>query len=409
MKLLLRVQRRQRTSTGTNTCHARRSSCPKKASNFFEELKEQSEIKTKIVSEYFSIWARIMKSKANSDRLAYIDLFAGPGRYTDGSKSTPLKVIEFVLSDPILCKKMVLIFNDADPEFVESLVTECKAIPGIERLVHKPIFSNTQVGDELAELFSKIKLVPTFAFIDPWGYKGLSSKLITALVKDWGSDAVFFFNYNRINMGINNEKVEEHMNAIFGEERAEVVRLKLNRLSPPERELLIINELAQSLSDNGIKYVLPFRFSKNTRNRTSHYLIFVTKHILGYEMMKNVMWKNSSEHEDGIASFSFIPVQNTQLSFLSLFNRPLDDLGNELLKTFSGRTLTTKGIFRQHHVNTPFVLANYKEALRRLESAGKIATNPPANKRRKYKGMITFGENVIVTFPKITNKCSGIE
>jgi hypothetical protein len=365
------------------------------ANSFFEERREQSEIKTKIVTEYFSVWAKIMSSKANTNRLAYIDLFSGPGRYTDGSKSTPIKVLEFILSQPKLVNMMVTMFNDADSDFISSLRSAISEMPSIETLKHKPHINNSQVGDELADLFNKTNLVPTFAFVDPWGYKGLSSKLITALVKDWGSDAVFFFNYNRINMGMTNTKVEEHINSIFGEERAKLIRPMLRGMSPEERELLLLDQLALALSDNGIKFVLPFRFISPNRDKTSHYLVFVTKHVLGYELMKDIMWRHSTLHEDGVASFSYIPVSDTQLSFLSLFNRPLDQLGDELLKHFSGDTFTVREIFDRHHVNTPFVLPNYKEALRRLEGEGQITTDPPSEKRRKN----TMGDKVKVTFP----------
>jgi len=33
-------------------------------------------------------------------KLAYIDLFAGPGRYEDGSASTPLMVLEKAVANP---------------------------------------------------------------------------------------------------------------------------------------------------------------------------------------------------------------------------------------------------------------------------------------------------------------------
>jgi len=39
----------------------------------------------------------------------------------------------------------------------------------------------------------------------------------------WGCDCVFFFNYNRINAGINNPGVKKHMDALFGEERADAL------------------------------------------------------------------------------------------------------------------------------------------------------------------------------------------
>ena len=65
--------------------------------------------------------------------------------------------------------------------------------------------------------------MPTFFFVDPWGYKGLSLRLINSVLKDWGCDCVFFFNYNRINMGLGNDAVEKHMDALFGKERGELV------------------------------------------------------------------------------------------------------------------------------------------------------------------------------------------
>jgi len=65
---------------------ARMSPMPPK---FFDERDDQSEVKARIVSKYFYVWAKIIVPHARSQRIAYIDLFAGPGRYKDGSASTP--------------------------------------------------------------------------------------------------------------------------------------------------------------------------------------------------------------------------------------------------------------------------------------------------------------------------------
>ena len=50
---------------------------------FFKEAKEQSLVKTAIVSKYFWVWAKVIISttKRYNGKIAYIDLFAGPGRY----------------------------------------------------------------------------------------------------------------------------------------------------------------------------------------------------------------------------------------------------------------------------------------------------------------------------------------
>ena len=56
--------------------------------------------------------------------------------------------------------------------------------------------------------------------------------------------------------------------------------------------------------------------------------------------------------------------------------------------------------FDQHNVGTPYISRNYKDILTKLETEGKIHTNPPANKRRKRKGKVTFADKVKVTFPR---------
>ena len=70
---------------------------------FFEEQQEHSQIKACIVAEYFWAWAGVMIGVQNrypqhSKRLAYIDLFSGPGKYDDGTESTPLLIMRHALS-----------------------------------------------------------------------------------------------------------------------------------------------------------------------------------------------------------------------------------------------------------------------------------------------------------------------
>ncbi len=72
---------------------------------FFQEQREQSLIKARIVTSCFSTWAKVIlatqkKNPQHSQKMAYIDLFAGPGRYDDQSISTPLMVLKQSL--PIL-------------------------------------------------------------------------------------------------------------------------------------------------------------------------------------------------------------------------------------------------------------------------------------------------------------------
>ena len=364
--------------------------------NFFEESNEQSAVKTAIVSKYFWSWAKVIMPQAQKGqrKIAYLDLFAGPGRFKDGTKSTPLLILEKAINDAAMSQMLVTIFNDRDDNNAQDLQSAIDQMPGVGGLKHKPIVWNKEVGSEMVKLFASVTLAPTLFFVDPWGYKGLSLQLVNAVLKDWGCDCIFFFNYNRINMGLTNPMVQEHMAALFGEKRQQALLEKLDGLSPEDRENYIVEELCEALGAKQGRYVLPFSFKNDAGTRTSHHLIFVSKHPLGYSIMKEIMAAESSLHEQGVPSFHYSPA-DVRFPLLFELNRPLDDLEGMLLTTFAGRTVAMLDIYEQHHIGRRFIKKNYKDVLLQMETRGLIRCEPA--KRR----LGTFGDGVKVTFPVI--------
>ena len=82
-----------------------------------------SAIKTKIVVEYFKRWASILWGVVKTNkppRLRYVDLFAGPGKI-DGVNSTPLLIMEHIISKPELCECVGALLNDEDAGYIEQL------------------------------------------------------------------------------------------------------------------------------------------------------------------------------------------------------------------------------------------------------------------------------------------------
>ena len=291
------------------------------------------------------------------------------------------------------------VFNDLNMNYAQSLQSAIDSIPDIENLKYEPIVINAEVDETLVDIFEQMNTIPTLSFVDPWGYKGLSLQLISAVLKSWGCDCIFFFNYNRINMGIPNQIVRGHMDALFGEDRANELRAQLPDMHPDKRELTIVEAISQALKEEGGKYVLPFRFKTQSGSRSSHHLIFVSKHVRGYQIMKEIMAGESSNAAQGVSSFEYNPAATFEQPLLFELLRPLDDLANMLLTTFAGRRRTMKQIYEQHNVGTPYIKSNYKKILAKLEAEGKIQATPPANRRRKIRGEVTFADTVVVTFP----------
>ena len=138
----------------------------KAANSFFEESSEQSRVKAAIVSKYFDAWAKVIMGAQNvyhgisEKRIAYIDLFAGPGRYVDGTKSTPLLILEKAIQNDIMRERLVTVFNDRDEANINSLQEAINQLPGVERLKHKPQVRRQEVGEEIVKMFEQLRQWP---------------------------------------------------------------------------------------------------------------------------------------------------------------------------------------------------------------------------------------------------------
>ena len=181
---------------------------------FYEMQEDQQRVKTRIVSDYFWAWKTIMLRNSSGD-IAYIDLFAGRGRFDDGTESTPLHILGHVLEDERLQRRLVTLFNDRNSEYIEALRGEIERLPGIEALKHTPVLTTFEVGSEMVSRLGEMSRMPALFFVDPWGYKGLSLDLIGSAISRWGSECIFYFNYNRVNPSISNTKVSERMDELF--------------------------------------------------------------------------------------------------------------------------------------------------------------------------------------------------
>jgi three-Cys-motif partner protein len=372
------------------------------SSEFFEEQLPGSKIKSQIVASYFKQWAKIIGGIATPNfivtKIGYIDLFCGPGKYEDGSDSTPLMILKEAVQDSRLRSILVTEFNDQDQNNIDKLQSEIDKIDGIDKLKYKPSLGNQTVGSEVVEEMKKMALIPSLIFIDPWGYKGLSLNLVGSVIKDWGCDCIFFFNYNRINAAVTNSFMEDHVNSLFGKDVADNLRQQVPALSPDQREELVVRTFMECLKTVKGQYSIKFKFLQEDGNKTSHFLILVSKNVLAYHVMKEIMAGNCPT-DDGIPTYTYDPRQRGDIVHNSLFGDtmgPMADFRAELISYFKGRKLTVEQIYQEHNIGRPYIKANYKTALLRLENEGRISCDPP--KRRQWKGNPTMGDKVIVTF-----------
>lgn len=364
---------------------------------FFERQVAASEVKSRLVSDYFTVWSKIMLGGVakTTGLVAYIDLFAGPGRYKDGTISTPLMVLETAINEPRYHTSLVALFNDANPENVENLRLEIDRLPSISNLVHKPVVACSKVDQQAEDLFNSFPNYPSFTFLDPWGYKDISLNLIRSALKNKGSECVFFFNFRRINAAVSNDLFSENMEKLFGIERSQKLQETVKFMNKTEREIAVVSEMKQAIKESGIKYVLPFSF-KSKRGNATHHIIFVSNNFKGYELMKTFMVREHTWIRSGNQPLGFSETEANSSLFFFL-DTTLDDLCKELVEFYSGETLSVKDVYERHTVDRPYVKKDYKEVLKKLEKDGLVNIIPAPGKIRSKHGL---ADHLIVSFPR---------
>src|ERR1700744_3297337 len=331
--------------------------------NFFKEQTQSSEVKAKIVAEYFPQYARILLRRPQSS-VRYLDLFAGPGKYEDERHSTPLLLAGLCSEDPLLCEKVHLIFNDK--HFSKELEHNFNELFNKDVFKHKPKFGDKTVGeDEGIKSFlnkepQKTNPNPTLLFFDPFGYKGIDTNTFAKFLQNWGNELFLFVNIKRINQAIAVGKFDEMMQALFP---TSIESLRKDRqysaASVQDRLQLIMKNLAEEF----VKALAPaklyhcaFRFQEEDNKATSHFIVHFTKNERGYELVKNVYhtFDNIGATLENDGSYTFDAKKTYKTDAINFGNENVKTLSLLIEKQYKGQQWTAKELYDDHQKGTNF-------------------------------------------------------
>src|SRR5689334_18020118 len=155
-----------------------------KTSETLWAIEPHTRAKHDILRRYLGAWFPILGSKI--PRIVYIDGFCGPGRYIGGEEGSPIIALQEALKQPVLANSEVnFLFIDERKDRIDHLISELSSltIPGnfhIDTNVNEFENTLTQILDGLKN--NGDHLAPTFAFIDPFGFKGASFSLVKRLL-----------------------------------------------------------------------------------------------------------------------------------------------------------------------------------------------------------------------------------
>lgn len=374
--------------------------------NFFTQQQEKSKVKTLIVTEFFKAYFPIINNSVgkNSQEIFYLDLFCGPGKYDDGSQSTPLELLDLVnnFKGDDIRNKLKIVFNDENEKFTSILSENMQNHQVLERLKHKPTISNKRVGEIDLKLFT-YKKEPIFSFVDPWGYKDVSAQLVWELVKNIGSDCVLFFNSNRCLMDIPKRSQNGHFEQIFGKQFSNAEKIVLSStISQKKKAQKIVELFSKNMYDAMIEenypgyklYVLPFEFEADDKEKISHHIVFITKNHKAIIEMKKVMIRHNNSNGTQLC---FDSKDRLQVSFFNRTDFSEKSIRELICKCFSKNThyfeiiwtvstlleaIDTCNMESEFQV-TPYTSDELKNTLEKMSAEGYVTPLDTGKKMRK--------------------------
>ncbi len=344
-------------------------------------------------------------------RLAYADLYCGPGAYDDGTPSTPLLVMSYAAADDNLKRHMAFVFNDKNKRNIARLknasasavnrppwrnTNQPETIAPLEHLAHPPTFASETVGPDVDQIVRKLEGIPTLSFLDPFGIKGLTNGLIRRMISGWGSDCIFFFNYRRINLSLKNPAYRQHIDQLFGAPRSERLReiTSAIQMDLPEeqvefRERIILEELSKAVQSVGGKYVFPFGFRNPSGRRLLHCLVLASKDFKAEKIWKDILSRESTDSADGIPIHQDRQVVQMSLS-LGMPDLSISKLKSELATKFEGQILTFADVMLGHSPGRKYVTRNFKDAVLEMERDGLVSVLRASTRNKGSKTLSEY-------------------
>jgi len=352
------------------------------------EIESHTEAKHEILRRYLSAWFPILDKYK---RLVYIDGFAGPGRYKGGEPGSPIIALDVAIHNKKpLVSEIVFWFIEENAGRIKHLNSELSNIK-----VPSNFILNVVEG-RFEDNFSKIKKsvdlglnksIPTFAFLDPFGFVGLPYTILANLLKYRSTEVFITFMVDSMNRFIEEPGSQRHILEFFGTDEAlEIIKKKGDRVK--NLRALYQKQL------NKIACFVRFFEMRNKSNRKIYYLFFATNNATGFKKMKESMWKVD---ESGNFRFSDSTDPNQEVLFDPGIEQ-IQILSTILLKQFSGqKNILEQDIEKYVEIETIFTEKHMKRALRKLEEENKIyVNNLKVNGKPRIRNK--FPEDTIISF-----------
>ncbi|MBI3435948.1 MAG: three-Cys-motif partner protein TcmP [Proteobacteria bacterium] len=349
------------------------------------QLEPHSRAKHEILRRYLQAWMVIL-SQGRFPEILYIDGFAGPGEYSGGEIGSPIIALDIALGyRPPLETVIHFLFVEKEAEraaHLRELVARRTLPSNFRVIVEGGITFEDAFERRHSEYVRQGRLMPTFAFIDPFGWTGAPFSLVRKILEQKSCEVFVNFMYEEINRFIGHRDQVENFENFFGTNTWKSCVDLIDR----RHRNRCLHDLCLGQLNNVARYVRSFEMS-NSHDVTDYFLFYATNELLGLKKMKEAMWRVD---ESGEFRFSDATDPHQLVLFEKTPNLPT--LQAHILANCSGRNIDVGEIESFVLVQTAFRESHYKGILKDLENKGRLRIVHGAAGRR----IGTFGDAKLI-------------
>lgn len=345
--------------------------------------------KHEILRRYLAAWFPILGTY--NRRIVYIDGFCGPGKYVGGEVGSPIIALEEAVKHAarLVGNQVTFLFMDERSDRIAQLNSELQHFPVPSNFSVCPVTGqfDVELGDLLDNLVSQgAQVAPTFAFIDPFGFRGLPFDLVQRLLSNPKTEIFVTVMIDSINRFLEHPdaQTQQHIVDLFGTRQVlQIARSSYSRVT----DLRLLYQKQLSTCARFVRY---FEM-RNRDNRPIYYLFFASNHPLGHTKMKEAFWR-----VDPSSGFCFSDATDpNQLVLFGIDETP--KLAADLARKYAKQRIFVLDIKSYVEDETSFIAAHMRNALKLLEDESRIAVGEykkDGKKRRKN----TYPEDAMVEF-----------
>jgi spore photoproduct lyase len=285
--------------------------------DLFEQKEVQTISKHKIFENYLEPWAKIISNQPWFKDVYYVDAFAGTGKYVKTGEA----------GSPVIASNILLKYQKPNCKFhcfcIEKNPKRFRVLEDSLRQFEGKLDIQKYNGEFLAfidAVLNKISKSPAFFFIDPEGFSGMDFDKIEAILNLPYKEILINFQYNAIQRWLKAPKVESTITKLFG----------TSDYKKAKKESDLINLYKDKIRQTGA-FVWDFRNKFPKKNRTFYYLVYATRKITGFKIMKDVMFSEQSRRYFEPSLFEEIDFQTFQKQVFNKYKGKKSIEYNEVL------------------------------------------------------------------------------